>query len=183
MAQFDPVLWRQRAWDRLRRAAKKSAEGKPSPEQEAAWAADWAAIDDMSKVVDWCKIRCLTVEFNRVEPGSAGVLDTGTNTITVSSRATAQKQLITLLHECGHYLLRDKANEDRFKMGYAMHHDETVTKTFAHKLACVEEEFEAWHRGWKLAQRLGLSLTRDAFDDLRLACLKSYIKWSARKGH
>lgn len=181
MAQFDPVLWRKRAWDRLRRAARKEG-GKPTSAQESSWAADWSAITDLEKVVDWCKIRCISVVFDRVEPGTAGVFDSGTNVITISSRYSAQKQLITLLHECGHYLLGDKANDDRFKMGYAMHHDEAVTKTFAHKIACVEEEFEAWHRGWRLSRRLGLSLSREAFDDLRLACLKSYIKWSARKG-
>jgi len=182
MAQFDPVLWRQRAWERLRRAAKRSSTGKPTPVQEAAWASDFAAVADIETVAAWCKVRCITVEFDKVEPGTNGVFDTAAKKVTVSSRATAQKQLITLLHECGHYLIGDKDEDDRFKMGYCMQHDDAIAKTFPHKLACVEEEFEAWHRGWKLAQRLGLSLDRASFDELRLSCLKSYIKWTTRKG-
>ena len=53
-----------------------------------------------------------------------------------------------------------------------------VKRTFHHRMSCLEEEIEAWHRGWKLAVRLGLSVTREEFDVVRLDCLKSYVRWT-----
>ena len=85
-----------------------------------------------------------------------------------------------LLHECGHHLIGMKEHHERFGQGYPLGNDPAVAKTKAHKVACLEEEFEAWHRGWKLARRLGLAITRSDFDELRIECLKSYIDWAAR---
>ena len=72
-----------------------------------------------------------------------------------------------------------KEHHERFGMGYPMQGDAQVVKTTHHKVACLEEEFEAWHRGWKLAKRLGLAISRREYDDLRIECLKSYVDWTA----
>lgn len=176
MQHFDPAAWRARSWSRLRRAAGK---GRPSHRAEAAWAADQYAIADLESVVEWCRGRGVEVVFGK---RAAGVYDEATRRVTISAHAPARKQLVYLLHECGHHLVSSSnGDDDRFKMGYSAAMAEGVERTFVHKLAVLEEEFEAWHRGWRLARRLELSLGREDFDRVRLECLKSYVQWSNRR--
>ncbi|HAN16499.1 MAG TPA: hypothetical protein DCP73_13260 [Chloroflexi bacterium] len=85
-----------------------------------------------------------------------------------------------MLHECGHHLIGMKEHHQRFGMGYPQT-DPAVTRTFLHRVSCLEEELEAWHRGWKLSQRIGMSLNRDNFDRVRLECIRSYIKWTLQR--
>ena len=87
--------------------------------------------------------------------------------------------MIVLLHECGHHLIGVNDDHDRFGMGYPQS-DPEITKTFHHRVSCLEEEMEAWHRGWKLAKRLNLTVDRDVFDAMRLKCIRSYIKWTVK---
>jgi hypothetical protein len=49
--------------------------------------------------------------------------------------------------------------------------------TLKYKIVCLEEEFEAWNRGKKLAQRLGLNVTQKDFDKTKIACMKTYVTW------
>lgn len=175
MRNFDSKLWRERSWARLRRATGR---GRPSKRVEGLWAADQYAISDMETVVGWCVARGVTVCFGK---RSGGVYDESLRRIVLSAHAPARKQLVYLLHECGHHLVSSSGGEDdRFKMGYSAPSPD-VEHTFVHKLAVLEEEIEAWQRGWRLARRLALSLTRAEFDSIRLECLKSYVQWTNRR--
>ena len=64
-------------------------------------------------------------------------------------------------------------------MGYGQT-DAAITRTFQHRLACLEEEIEAWHRGRNLAKKLKLRIDEDIIDFIRVDCLKSYIKWTVK---
>lgn len=175
MQEFDPKLWRARAWSRFRR---RLLAGAPKAEMEPTWALDVLAISDLESLVSWCSSKKLKVAFVKkvgatYYPNSKEVL--------VSSRLSPPRQVAFLIHECGHHLIGMKEHSERFGMGYPQT-DPEVTKTFHHRVSCLEEEMEAWHRGWKLAGRLGLSISREFFDEVRLECLRSYIKWSLRPG-
>lgn len=175
MRRFDPNLWRERSWARLRRATGLS---RPSSAGEAKWAVDAYAISDLERVVEWCVERGIDVLFGR---RFGGLYDEAAKKIIISAHAPPRKQLVYLLHECGHHLLSPSTDaDDRFKRGYSSH-AAGRQRTFVHKLAVLEEEIEAWHRGWRLARRLGLTLSRDEFDETRVACLKSYVSWSNRR--
>lgn len=138
---------------------------------------DVLAIQDIEKLVAWCAERCITVTFAKKEDG---LYEPETKEITISCRAHPTKQAIYLMHECGHHLIGMKEHHERFGMGYPKVHDPNVVKTNLHRIACLEEEFEAWHRGWKLGRRLALNVKREDFDVVRIDCLKSYMKWAAR---
>jgi len=115
------------------------------------------------------------VQFGK-KPG--GIYNAVEKSITIAGRTAPEKQLYMLLHECGHHLIGFDKCDERFGMGYPYVNDPQINATFQHRIACLEEEIEAWHRGWRLAKRLQLDLKRDQFDKVKLECLRTYIKWA-----
>lgn len=173
MREFDPQLWKDRAWGRYCRALNS---GSSSKKIELEWALDVLAISDLGTIIEWCKEKKLKVLFAKK---SNGTYHSQSKEIFISSRLSPRHQVIVLLHECGHHLIGVNDDHDRFGMGYPQS-DPEVTKTFHHRVSCLEEEMEAWHRGWKLAKRLSLTIDRDTFDTMRLKCIRSYIKWTIK---
>lgn len=173
MTLFDPGAWRARAWGRFERGVRRGAPGG-----EAAWARDVVAISDLGALVAWAGDRGLTVKFAKK---TGGTYDGGGREILISSRLSPPRQVAYLLHECGHHLIEACEHGDRFRMGYPAT-DPRVRRTFHHRMTILEEETEAWHRGWRLAERLGLGITRAAYDEVRLDCLASYVRWVVRPG-
>lgn len=168
---FDEKKWRERAWARFTRAQQGGR-----PQASGQWAKDIIAISNLDKLITWCETRGLTIVFARRQNG---LYDPESKTITIAASALPQKQVMYLLHECGHHLIGMKEHHERFGMGYPQGNDPVISKTTAHKVACLEEEFEAWHRGWKLSRRLNLAISRNDYDNLRIECLKSYVDWTA----
>ena len=176
MRVFDPAEWRNRAWERFRSNLETGEDRKLL---EIQWATDVLAISDLQKIIAWCSSRGVTVSFGKKQNG---VYDTATKTIVISAHARPLRQVAYLLHECGHHLIGDDDHHGRFEAGYPYSEDPVASKTFKHKLSCLEEEMEAWHRGWKLAVRIDLQMNREQFDEVRLECLKTYVKWAASDG-
>jgi hypothetical protein len=46
----------------------------------------------------------------------------------------------------------------------------------------VDEEIEAWHRGFRLARRLGIVVDREAYAKLASRQVAKYLKWAVRAG-
>ena len=178
-ALFDRDKWRQQAWRRFQRASQRTCKKPPARGAEAQWHRDMLYIEKLSTLLEWCAARRLTVRFAKRE---AGVYEPDDKTITVSCRAAPERQLHYILHEIGHHLVGMDETDTRFGNGYPQLNNPNLNRKYIHKLACLEEEFEAWHRGWRLASRLGLDLDRSTFDTTRLTCLKSYIGWTSSKG-
>ena len=141
-----------------RRAERPGRAGKID---ETNWALEVLAIRDLYLLVDWCSGHKLKVSFAKKSNGEYRSCD---KQIIVSTHLSPRKQVVVLLHECGHHLIDGQDIQDRFALGYSQINPEII-KTFSHRLACLEEEFEAWHRGWKLAKRLSLTVDRDYFDE------------------
>lgn len=109
-------------------------------------------------------------------------IDGEKHTIRVSSRASPRRQLAYVLHEVGHYLVAASPGAERYASGYPGADHPSLSRTLLHRFTVLEEEFEAWHRGWKLAEGLSLSLPRDVYDAIRVECLKTHVAWAARRG-
>ena len=169
MIEFNKQLWKERAADRCDRAADK-------PRAKRQRSRDDAAIERLAVVVDWCRSKHIEVMFGKIPGGSYNAIE---KTIRISCRSLPEKQLHMLLHECGHHLIGFDEADERFGMGYPYVEDPNINTTFHHRIACLEEEIEAWNRGWKLAKRLDLDLSRHDFDRVRLECLRTYVKWAA----
>lgn len=171
MQAFDSQLWKQRAWDRFGAALRA---GKSKKRAESDWVLEVIAIVGIEALVGWCSSKKLNVRFSRHVGATYYPV---AKTIVVSKRMTPRRQLMFLIHECGHHLIGMKEHSERYGMGYPQT-SAKMKRTFHHRVSCLEEEMEAWHRGWKLAVRLNIDVDRGEFDRVRLECLRSYIKWS-----
>lgn len=175
MQEFDKQLWIERACSRLRRSSRRGVNQERKQLAQAQWLSDITAIQQLEVLVDWCHQKGIRISFEKKE---GATYYTAEKRVSVAGRMSPEKQLCMLLHECGHHLIGFVDGDDRFGMGYPHVGDDDVNTTFHHRLSCLEEEMEAWHRGWKLAGRLKLNLQRDVFDRVRLECLRSYVKWA-----
>lgn len=175
--QFDPEIWNKRAWRRLERAMKKGNSDREAVEE---WTRDMRAIEGIARVVSWCEGRKINVKFVK---RSGGTYDHLSREINIAGRCRPQLQLHYLLHECGHVLIGTKESTDRFGKGYSqLWVEPNAERLNEHRLDVLEEEFEAWHRGWKLAMRVG-ALTpgdREDYHKTRTYMVGTYVKWAAR---
>lgn len=136
-------------------------------------------IDGIERVLQWCEGKGLCVDW--VGRGG-GSYDAGEKLITVSSRSLPRIQLLVLLHECGHHLIGKPKMHGRWSSGYSTS-DISSHKTDLYKVDVLDEEFEAWGRGWNLGLKLGALHPSDrvAFNKYRVSMLKGYIKWVMEK--
>lgn len=171
MHTFEVTRWQNKAWNRLQ--SKVRAEAPDTEDAGWRYAQDMLAIEGLSRVVKWCRRKKIEVVFYK---RAAATYIPQHKRIEISSTVPPIKQLCYLLHECGHLLI-GTSEGGRYALGYPMT-DTPIERTFAHKATCLEEEFDAWHRGWKLSQRLRVNLSREFFDKIRFTCLKTYIKWA-----
>jgi hypothetical protein len=173
---FDRDKLRRLAWDRLQRQVRRG--DSPSKRgSEAQWFRDVLYIEKMATVVEWCATKGISVVLAKK---ANGTYEPDSKVITLTSHAAPERMFHYLLHECGHHLIGMEEHHERFGKGYPRGTQPRIVNSFEHRLACLEEEMEAWHRGWKLAKRLDLQADREAFDTTRTQCLKSYVTWTAR---
>lgn len=173
--KFDINFWKARVENRMARSVAKGVLEFVAMKQ---YLVDMSCVRDISKLIGWCDRRALTVYFKRHENGT---YDSNFKSIMISANASPAKQVIYLLHECGHHLIQQHpGSHNRFDMGYNQT-DPAITSKFPSRLACLEEEIEAWQRGRNLAKKLKLRIDDRTLDDVRINCLKSYVKWTINK--
>jgi hypothetical protein len=170
MVAFDQELWRSRARERMERAVAR--EPRKAKKLEVQYSKELVAITGLSKLIDWCNERSLVVGFTRGING--GTYDPETNVIEVVGNARPETQLHFLLHECGHYLV-DKCGDKRIRRAAAAIEG---ARSLVGKVDIINEEFEAWNRGRKLAKRQRISINNANFEVQRARALSSYFYWA-----
>lgn len=173
MAVFDAELWRARAQSRYEKSLDAGV-GKAPANQKLA--IDIVHISALRTLISWCTERGIDVNFCKYE---AGMYWSENKTIKISGRLAPEKQVFFLLHECGHHLVGDKEKHERFGMGYPQL-DPAIKRTFHHRCDIVDEELEAWHRGFKLAKRLRVPINKERFDKTRVTQIRTYFKWALK---
>lgn len=175
MAAFDPDVWRARAWARYQKLVKSGNKKLSAVRQ---WERDVKHISFLESLILWCNERNIEVDFAKQ---MGGIYFPEEKRIRLSGRLSPEKQVFVLLHECGHHLIGDKEKHERFGMGYSrVDSDPTITRTFRHKCDIIDEEYEAWHRGFKLAKRLRLKIDKDRYDKHRAEMIKTYLVWALK---
>lgn len=162
MAQFDPELWRARAWTRYQRV-----QARDSARAAERYLIDTTGISSLEVLVGWCGSKGLRVEFNH-EPNGTYTPEEGL--IEINCHLFPEKQFHLALHECGHHLIGKKYVKEKAEADAAT--------PFHHRCDAVNEEFDAWKRGLKLAGRLKLRVDKPRYDATRTEMLKSYMKWA-----
>jgi len=180
MADFDAQVWENRAWKRYEASIGQAANPSIKKKLREKLDAEITAIIGIRKIIEWCFAKRTAVNFTNRKPG--GLLLADEKIIHINSRQLPEHQLFILLHECGHMLIgSESANPShRFRLGYPSSFDPEVKGKFIHRCAIVEEEFEAWHRGQKLAAKLNIDINRKNYDSLKTTMLKTYMKWALK---
>jgi hypothetical protein len=172
MTDFDPVVWRERVFSRYRAS---SAKGKKT--SKARLTNDLVAITSLEILTDWCSARDISIKHAKFSGAQYSPDD---KMITLSSALAPERCVHMLLHEIGHILIGASDKHERYNMGWAQALDPIAKRTIHHRLDILEEEFEAWNRGYKLSTKLKLSIDKKSFDRTRISCLRSYVLWAAK---
>ena len=177
---FNLETWKDKAYSRFKKA-KASSRGKGSKANSVAVAQrlkrDLTYIEKIRHVAEWCDLKSIDLEFGH-NCGSMYEL-IGKGKIQINTKHTPEKQLYTLLHECGHHLIGNKKKHERYGMGYS-NSDVTIKRSLLYRIDVLDEELEAWHRGTKLANRLGITIDKKEYNKFRVSCIKTYIEWSIK---
>jgi hypothetical protein len=131
--------------------------------------AAFAPESDLTKLLSWCKKKKLQVIMS---PKAENFRDE--SKIVISSRLSHSTKIVYILHEAGHALIDSTEDCSRFGAGYPS----SSTKTFLNRSAIVFEELEAWKRGWDLAKRLKLKVSKGFYNKKRNEAMKLYFKWA-----
>jgi len=136
--------------------------------------------DGFSRTTEWLEKKGWTYECDycvRDEMSSQGKY------ITISKRQGQEKQLYSLLHECGHLLIQN--NDEKYERSYPtqarmnqFQAHRGIEKSKDYKVDVVREEIEAWDRGKKLANRLGIFVDEKNFRKVSSQCIYTYIEWA-----
>ena len=137
----------------------------------------------MSEVTTWLEKKGWTVDLDYLNHDE---MVPSSKVININTRQGIEKQLYSFLHECGHLLIQ--ANWEKYETEYPatakMFSYSTINKQLArspkYRVDCIAEEIEAWKRGKKLADRLGLYYNRERYNDLTAKCVYTYIQWASK---
>lgn len=100
--------------------------------------------------------------------------DFSKKTINLRKYHNAEKRLYVFLHEIGHVLVCE--GED-----YSVRFRLVENKSYSsdgYKINRVEEEIEAWAKGWGYAQNCKVYIDMKKFDRLKTKLIKSYFNWA-----
>lgn len=178
MGLFNHDRMKAAAWKRFENRIRR---GDNEEEARQVWVRDSLSLDSISKVAVWLNERGISLHFDRRD---GAVYSEDGKHVAISSALPLDTALVYLLHECGHVLIGSTGASKRYAMGYPKQNDPAYNRKFEHRLAVLEEEMEAWHRGQKLASRLKISwsIQKKLWDEKRLRCLQSYVKWTMKPG-
>lgn len=171
-------------YDRMKAAAWKRFEnrirrGVNEEEARQVWVRDSISIDSIAKLATWLIDKGISLHFERRD---GAVYNEDGKHVAISSALPLDTALVFLLHECGHVLIGSTGASKRYALGYPKANDPEYNRKFEHRLAVLEEEMEAWHRGQKLAKRLKIawSIQKSLWDEKRTMCLRSYVNWTMK---
>lgn len=130
----------------------------------------------LKEVIKWSKHNNLTIGFSFNQTSH---FQWENNVIVLNSRLSAQNKLFILLHEIGHFLVdKHPSNAGRFSYGYTA---KTISNAHnRHKLDILDEEFEAWHKGWSIGlDHNFITLShKKAWDKTKYSHINAYAKWT-----
>ena len=121
-------------------------------------------------------------------PGLTDAVMFGVDCVFINSQPCRDSKIATMLHECGHILIRearqraDEAGSITPVVGVTQREFESGTGRYTHKskrksVAVVTEEIEAWERGWNLGRRLKVRMSRKKYENTRIKALMTYMRW------
>ena len=129
-------------------------------------------------LTDWANKKGYEVVIQNKLPDQLSFDD---KTIYIHNRQGVENQVYSLLHECGHLLvsISQKGFERSYPL-YAYSANKRTERTDKYKVSLVAEEYEAWTRGKRLAERLNIPVDKKKFDKAMTDAVMSYLRWAGR---
>lgn len=124
------------------------------------------------KLIDFSHKKGFDVEF--ISSNESSHVCFRTNTIYLNKKSSLELICYTFLHEIGHVLAmsRKKTYAERFGLVFVGFGASTLTS----RVVQIEEEYDAWEKGLKLAKKLGLKLNRRKFETHKARCILTYAE-------
>ena len=97
----------------------------------------------------------------------------------LSLRSSPINQLYSLLHECGHVIIRGRKD---YKIKYKSHYkvsEEVLSATMQSSVEEVEEEINAWREGENLCKKLSIEINTDEYYKYASRWIMGYIVLAA----
>jgi hypothetical protein len=122
----------------------------------------------------------------RLTPKGEDSVDFSERVVKVNQSDAYPIRLATALHECGHVLIffsRFRRPQKRFS-GSTLREQcllkgRRKPRSRAARIACLQEELDAWDRGLDLAARLGVRVSKKIVEKDRIKALMTYIGYAA----
>lgn len=137
--------------------------------------------DDQSKwfaqlklLENYCETRGWTVEYSEGEDQAIPA----SNLIVLNRRHKPEILYYYFLHELGHMLM--VIDDPDYLTKYKVLNERTeLSQTF--RVGRVEEEIEAWNKGFEFAQFLGLPVNQLKYEELKASLVSSYMLWAINR--
>ena len=101
--------------------------------------------------------------------------------ITFNKRMAPRKQLYSVLHECGHYLIFNSSSYKKLYKAQILARTDKRKRSLEWRINFLKEEFDAWQRGKQLARDLKIDINEKDYDKYASECLKTYCMWVVDK--
>ncbi len=132
----------------------------------------------IEELIEWTNKKGYDIEFDYCVQDEFRPDD---KMITISTRQGREKQLYSLLHECGHLILQNNENlynskyPSSAKMAYCIS-SKRLERSPKYKVDVMAEEIDAWRKGKDLAKRLDIYIEEEEYYSVSTKCLYTYIK-------
>ena len=133
-------------------------------------------------LIEWAHKKGYSIDFDYCVQDELRPAD---KLITISTRQNEEKQLYSLLHECGHLILAnnetsyEKKYPSSTKMAY-FNSNKRLARSPQYKVDILAEEIDAWRKGKDLAKRLDIWIDEENYYKTKSKCVYTYIKSLAK---
>ncbi|MFA6049945.1 MAG: hypothetical protein WC761_01990 [Candidatus Paceibacterota bacterium] len=135
------------------------------------WQEQIKVLEEYSKKKGW------SVSYNNKKYGDSA--DWEGKAIALENSRNKERLFYVFLHELGHMQLMK--NNTTYNAKYDNIFDNFASMSQVHRLTRVEEEYDAWRAGYKIAQRLDLYVEAPKFEKIRAKYLMTYIMWVVKQ--
>ncbi len=134
---------------------------------------------DLNKLHQWCNERGWIINLK----GRSHTSCHEDKIISISWQTKGYKQLYTILHECGHIIIRENVLTfvSEYPSTFKFYSQPNKNNEHGFKIDIIREEVRAWDLGIEIAQELDIKIDNILYRKLANQCLRSYIKWSQNK--
>jgi hypothetical protein len=132
---------------------------------------DWQKQID--RLVKYSEKKGFAVEFSSAQ-GFVSQVELDTKTISLSTNRSLETVFYVFLHELGHTIqfANRKKYAERFGTVFVGFNQKSLTS----RVVQLEEEYDAWQRGYDLAKRLKLKINKRKFEMHKARCILSYAE-------